>query len=465
MKLNKLLEQIDENQKTIANYGTFDEAILKKINYKIRLDWNYYSNRMEGGTLTKAETRSVMVGNLEVAGKPFKDVAEMNGHDKAVIEVLKMSKGELRISEKRIRELHKTIMHEDEPEKAAQIGIWKREPNEIINYKNEKIEFTSPENVANEVHEILNKTNAELDLFYKNKSKKHALELAAQFHIDFVSIHPFYDGNGRMSRILTNILLMSCGLPAIVIKDEHKQAYYRLLADIQAYGGKEDLFYEFLAQRVLETQKLVLDALEGKEIDEPEDLDKKLALLERELNAIDTGDELQKQFSQEVFFEMFEDWVKKLIQQTIPEIQKFNRLFSGTGHSLSIENSGFTTQFIDENADGVVSNFLNELNRHNKFVHFHNAVFRISTHYGALIKGGLKTFGCNYFIEIRFESIKYEVYVDDFNEESDKRKQSKLFEKLLHKPLSDKEIHTVVKHLTDTIYEHIDVNTKKRGLR
>lgn len=465
MKLNKLLEQIDKNQKTIANYGTFDEAILKKINYKIRLDWNYYSNRMEGGTLTKAETRSVMVGNLEVAGKPFKDVAEMNGHDKAVLEVLKMSKGELRISEKRIRELHKTIMHEDEPEKAAQIGIWKIEPNEIINYKNEKIEFTSPENVANEVHEILNKTNAELDSFFRNKSKKHAVVLAAQFHIDFVSIHPFYDGNGRMSRILTNILLMSCGLPAIVIKDEHKQAYYRLLADIQAYGGKEDLFYEFLAERVLETQKLILDALDGKEIDEPNDLDKKLALLESELNAIDANEELQKQFSKEVFFEMFDGWIKKLIKQTIPEIQKFNKFFSGTTHSLSFENSGFTTQFIDKNADEILSNFLTDLSSQNNFMHFQHTILRINTRYGVFIKGGLKTFGCNYSIEMRFESIKYEVYVDDFNEESDKRKQSKLFERLLHKPLSDEEINTVVKHLTETIFNHIDINTKKRGLR
>jgi len=37
---------------------------LQKINYKFRLDWNYYSNRMEGNTLTLDETKSVMIGNI-----------------------------------------------------------------------------------------------------------------------------------------------------------------------------------------------------------------------------------------------------------------------------------------------------------------------------------------------------------------------------------------------------------------
>jgi len=278
MKLQQILQEIEDNQSKIAEYGKFDDRVLKKINYKLRLDWNYYSNRMEGGTLTREETRSVMVGNIDVNGKPYKDIAEMKGHDSEVNDVLKMSKGELTLAEKRIKAIHKTIMYEEIEERRNLIGEWKKTNNEIINYKGEKIVFTEPSEVPEQVHKLLDRTNVELEHYRNGKSKLHPVEIAAQFHIDFISIHPFYDGNGRTTRILTNILLIACGYPVIVIKDNHKEAYYRLLADIQLYEGKPDLFYAFIGERVLDTQRLILDALEGKEIDEPDDIDKEIKM-------------------------------------------------------------------------------------------------------------------------------------------------------------------------------------------
>lgn len=308
MNYQDILKEIEKNQQQIASYGKFDSAVLKKINYKIRLDWNYYSNRMEGGTLTREETRSVMVGNIDVKGKPFKDVAEMTGHDRVVLEVLKMSKGEIPLSEKRIKEIHKAIMYEDNIEKAQQIGVWKKTANEIINYKNEKITFTQPEDVADDVHKLLDQTNSDLEKYRKGKVTKHPLETIAQFHIDFVSIHPFYDGNGRTTRILTNILLLACGFPAIIIKDEMKQQYYQLLADIQVYDGNSDLFYDFLGERILDTQKIILNALEGKEIEDTDDLDKEITLLRKMQNPpkikVKKSKEITKKILAEVYFPM-----------------------------------------------------------------------------------------------------------------------------------------------------------------
>jgi len=249
VSLNKLLQQIDENQGEIIAHFKFDDAILKKINYNFRLDWNYYSNRMEGGTLTREETRSVMVGNISVNGKPIKDVMEMNGHDKVVLEILKLGKAEKRLSESRVKEIHKAIMHEEDPEKAKEIGRWKKEANEIINYKGEKIGFTAPSEVPMRTHSILDKLNAQLDSFLADKKeKRHLLLIASDFHLDFISVHPFYDGNGRTTRIFTNLILIACELPVIIIKDGQKERYYRTLSDIQAYGGNPELFYSFIAE-------------------------------------------------------------------------------------------------------------------------------------------------------------------------------------------------------------------------
>jgi Fic family protein len=346
---NHILEAIELNQQKIAAHGKFDDDILKKINYKLRLDWNYYSNRMEGGTLTMSETRSVMVGNIDVKGKPFKDVVEMTGHDKVVLEVLKMSTGDLRLAEKRIKEIHKAIMFEEDSQKAAQIGIWKTYPNEIINYKGEKVTFAEPQEVAEAIHKLLDRTNAELDRWQMGKASQHPIELAAQFHIDFVSIHPFYDGNGRTCRILTNILLMACGYPAIIVKDEHKQAYYQLLGDIQAYGGQADLFYTFIAERVLDTQQLVLDALAGKEIEDLSDLDKEIQLFKQQLAAKQVMGSVKK--SNAVLHQLYFNCIKKLFDAIEAKHKAFDELFAENVYIKYIDNlysSNNKERFLDD---------------------------------------------------------------------------------------------------------------------
>lgn len=119
-------------QEKINAHGALRAEVKKKVNYKFRLEWNYHSNSMEGNTLTKEETRSVMVGNLTVGGKPIRDVMEMKGHDDIVSEIFRIGKGDLRLSEKRIKEIHKAIMHEEDELKRAKIGVWKPEPNYVL---------------------------------------------------------------------------------------------------------------------------------------------------------------------------------------------------------------------------------------------------------------------------------------------------------------------------------------------
>jgi len=456
--------KIDELQQKINAFGVLSSDVKKKINYKFRLDWNYYSNRMEGGTLTREETRSVMVGNIDVKGKPLKDVMEMNGHDKVVLDILKIGKGELRIAEKRIKDIHKAIMHEEDAEKVSQIGNWKSRPNEIINYKNEKISFTPPSEVAEAVHDLLNKTNTELDSFFGNKESLHPTVIAARFHIGYVSIHPFYDGNGRTARILTNLLLISCGLPPIIIKDKHKQAYYQLLADIQAYGGNAELFYDFIDERMIESQQLVLDAIEGKDIEQPDDIDKKLALLETELGAIDPDEEIKKEFSKEVLLEIYDSWFTQLMNSVVPAIQKFNRFFKSNRHWVSIQNGMGSVQFDSEPATEIIEKLKQEFQRAGNMFNTYDCKIVLQTGFGPFIKSGLNPFGCVYGFEIKFHQTKYEVYVDEFSE-TNQRSQMKLYERLLHKQISEAEVKIIVDQLSDVIYQHIDFYTKKSGLR
>lgn len=263
MPFTDKLQEIENLQNAIEQHGKIAAGTLRKINYKFRLDWNYYSNMMEGNTLTMQETRSIMIGNVTVDSKPIKDVLEMKGHDDVISDILKIGKSELNLSEKRIKEIHRGIMHEEDPGKVPLIGQWKTNPNYLYNYKGERFDFISPADVPHEMHGLINWLNAEKEkISRKAKDALHPAMIAFRFHLDYIFVHPFYDGNGRTVRIFTNLILISYGYPPIYVKDTERMVYYQYLGDIQGYGGEADLFYDFMAGLLIRSLQVVLDNLQ-----------------------------------------------------------------------------------------------------------------------------------------------------------------------------------------------------------
>lgn len=316
-EIDTILSQVDHFQEEIESYGKLDAEIAKRIQYKFRLDWNYYSNAMEGNSLTRIETKQLMMDNVTIDGKPFKDIAEMRGHDTEVLEILKIGKGEVRISERRIREVHKAIMYEDDQEKRSLIGKWKTSDNHIINYRSEKFSFLPHQEVPEAMHRLLNETNAEIDTFYSGKkNRKHPVLIALRFHLRYLEIHPFYDGNGRTGRLLMNLLLISFGYPPIILREKDRVSYYKILAEVQGYGANPDGFYVFLGKLLLESQQLVLNVIEGKDVAEDDDLDKEILLwksgLDGEVNDVkEKGDFLIAELYEKSFRSLFVSFIQK----------------------------------------------------------------------------------------------------------------------------------------------------------
>ncbi len=434
------ITKIDTLKAQIDAFGKIPVDILKKINYKFRLEWNYHSNKMEGGTLTKDETRNVMIGIIDVQGKPLKDVFEMSGHDNMVLDVLKMAKGEVNISEKRILELHKAIMYEENPENQNKIGKWKILNNEVMNYRGEKFTFVPVSEVKDAMHNLTNWLNTEIDKIKSNqKAALNPALLAFEFHLRYVNIHPFYDGNGRTGRILMNIILVAFGYPPIIIKTGKRDIYFKYLADIQCYNGDKNLYFGFMLDLLYESLELINNAIQGKNIDEEDDLDKKLALLKISLQ---TQEEATKR-TQEIVANlinvvMINDNLNSFIYKTAEVVDKFRDFFTEISIKANIDNDihlDFTKRYEEIEiwqAKIAISDIY--------------AIF-LNLRFKGFKKAGTNAFDVDIRVDFAFEEYFYTISFKDKNH---------IIKKLYHQLPTTSEIETFAKIIGNAIYDEIE---------
>ena len=100
----------------------------------------------------------------------------------------------------------------------------------------------------------------------------HAVELAAEAQYRFVTIHPFIDGNGRIGRLLMNMILMMRGYPPAIIRKNDRLAYIKSLEKPQLVNGEGDSkndYFKLIAAAVERSLNIYLKAIEG-EAEEPE---------------------------------------------------------------------------------------------------------------------------------------------------------------------------------------------------
>ena len=259
-----------------------------RVLQKFRLEWNYNSNAIEGNSLTLGETRSLLLHGLTAAGKPMRDHLDIKGHNEAVVALEEFVRSEYPLTEQFIREMHQLLLGEPyhtpaqtaggQPTRKLIVpGRYKTSPNNVLTATGEMFYFASPEETPGRMTDLVDWYRAE-----EAAPTMHPVALAAEFHYRFVRIHPFDDGNGRMSRLLMNLILLRHGYPMTVIKNADRNQYLAALA--QADADEFEPFLQFILENVEASLQLMIRAARGESIDEPSDLDKKLALLKKRLN-------------------------------------------------------------------------------------------------------------------------------------------------------------------------------------
>src|SRR3989339_992445 len=264
----EILNKIDQIRQKIDAFWPFDANLQKTLQEQLRIEWTYNSNAIEGNTLTLGETAFFLREGLTSEGKPLHDYLEAQNHAEAIDRLQDIVSRKQPITESLIKALHAVLMkgadftlapgqHNQIIHKPVHIGEYKKQPNHVLTLSGKIHKYTEPIHVHDEMETVINWLNTSIQL--------HPVERAATFHYRFVSIHPFDDGNGRMSRLLMNLLLMRSGYYPCIIQNAHRRRYIQTLEQVDTTNDVNP-FVLFVAQELITTQEKILEIIQGKSV-------------------------------------------------------------------------------------------------------------------------------------------------------------------------------------------------------
>jgi len=265
--------ELDNLKDKLDSLRPCDPQKLQAVREKFRLDWTYHSNALEGNPLTLSETSFFVREGLTSKGKPLSAYLEARNHIVALDYVESVVREQTPLTEHLIRQYHTMLFDKidrislgsgaEKQETPIQGGQYKQQNNHVVRLDGRLLQFADWLQVPGEMERLM-------AWYAANANSLHAIELAAQFHHRFVSIHPFLDGNGRVARLLMNTLLMQRGYTPAIIPVEEKKQYLEALQS--ADDGSYDLVHGFIEAQVSKTLRLTIDVLEGREAFDFEDL-------------------------------------------------------------------------------------------------------------------------------------------------------------------------------------------------
>ena len=232
-----LIAELDEFKGAWRALGTLAPERLSALRRVATIESIGSSTRIEGSKLSDAQVGQLL-SNLEIKKFDTRDEQEVAGYAH-VMETIYSHAGAIALSENHIKQLHRDLLAYSAKDERHR-GEYKTSPNHVSAFdeKGREIgvifETATPFDTPRLMAELVDWTNKALD-----KKELHPLLVIAIFTVVFLEIHPFQDGNGRLSRILTTLLLLRCGYTYVPysslesVIEQSKEGYYLALRSTQ----------------------------------------------------------------------------------------------------------------------------------------------------------------------------------------------------------------------------------------
>lgn len=271
-ELLKHISEIDEfkgSWRSLQNLAPERLLSLRKI---ATIESVGSSTRIEGSLLTDDEVEKLLSG-VQLTSFRERDQQEVSGYAD-LMEMVFTSWEEISLSENQIKQLHRILLKLSTKDQ-RHLGEYKKFANHVEAYDIEGkslgviFQTTSPFDTPGEMERLIEWTNKQV----KPSSKFHPLLVIAEFVVKFLAIHPFQDGNGRLSRALTTLLLLRSGYVYVPycsmerIIEENKDNYYLSLRRAQGTLGKDESGFkhwvEFFISCLLQQKRILARKMES----------------------------------------------------------------------------------------------------------------------------------------------------------------------------------------------------------
>ena len=210
----------------------------------------YNSNAIENSTLTLKETEKILL-DMEVSRDvSLRDVYEAKNLAR-VIGYIRNKSQETEVNREVILLLHKMLIDSIDEKIAGRfrrLGEYVRVGTHVA---------PAPEHVEKMIEAIL--------LEYTSDLTNYFLDKVAKFHLDFETVHPFCDGNGRIGRVLICFQLQRLGFPMIIIRDREKKKYYKSFAEYRDEKNSKNM-EKVIALALMESLSKRITYLKGQKV-------------------------------------------------------------------------------------------------------------------------------------------------------------------------------------------------------
>lgn len=177
----------------------------------------YHTNKIEGSTFSLPEITTLLKDKIVCGGHSWDDVAETKNSLDLFDYIVEDYQSPLTAF--KLREYHQLLKQYTTDDEHGFAGVFKKIPNVIIEPSGKRIAVAQPHEVPEKMEYLLEKYN----------ERQMTLQDMAEFHLEFETIHPFQDGNGRIGRFLLLKQCLACNQDPICIHSESAQAYRNAL--------------------------------------------------------------------------------------------------------------------------------------------------------------------------------------------------------------------------------------------
>ena len=210
----------------------------------------YNSNAIENSTLTLIETEKILLEMAVAREVSVREVFEAKNLARVVAYIRNKSQ-ETEINKEIILFLHQMLIggiKDDIAGRFRKVGEYVRVGTHIA---------PAPEHVERMIDALLSEYTGDIASFFVDK--------IAKFHLEFETIHPFNDGNGRIGRVLINYQFQRLGFPGIIIRDKEKKDYYSTFAEYREKKTAKKM-EKILALALMESLHKRITYLKGEKI-------------------------------------------------------------------------------------------------------------------------------------------------------------------------------------------------------